>query len=307
MDSLAGKTFLNYLYSWGAAIVILGALFKLTHIPGANLMLFIGMGTEVVVFFFFAFDRSYEVVDDGVAAAKRIESGESEGESDAISDAHQEGESAPVMAGGGYSIASAGGSGPVIMGGGVSGGSGATGSGPVIIGGGGSAIGSGPVIIGGGGAIGGGNATGSGPVIIGGGGVSGDTVAATGGEGVSGPVVIGGGGVTTAGLEPQQIETVTQEYIDKIKELTDALQHVSDQSSALERNMEEMEQLGRNLTGINTIYEMQLRSVSAQVGNLDAVNEQTRRMAQQIEELNSVYARMLEAMTVNMNLNQNIK
>ena len=51
MDSVPGQTFLNYAYSWGASIVILGALFKLTYLPGGNLMLFIGMGTEVVVFF----------------------------------------------------------------------------------------------------------------------------------------------------------------------------------------------------------------------------------------------------------------
>ena len=50
MDSVAGQIFLNYAYSWGAAVVILGTLFKLTHLPEANLMLFLGMGTEVVVF-----------------------------------------------------------------------------------------------------------------------------------------------------------------------------------------------------------------------------------------------------------------
>ena len=49
MDSKTGQQFLNYAYSWGASIVILGALFKLTHIAGANMMLFIGMGTEVLV------------------------------------------------------------------------------------------------------------------------------------------------------------------------------------------------------------------------------------------------------------------
>ena len=46
LDTEKGRVLLQYLYSWGAAIVILGALFKLTHIAGANLMLFIGMGTE---------------------------------------------------------------------------------------------------------------------------------------------------------------------------------------------------------------------------------------------------------------------
>ena len=60
MDTVAGQTFLNYAYSWGASIVILGALFKLTHLPGANVMLFIGMGTEVFVFFISAFDRPFD-------------------------------------------------------------------------------------------------------------------------------------------------------------------------------------------------------------------------------------------------------
>ena len=56
MASYRGKVIMNYAYSWGAAIVIAGTLFKLTHLPGANLMLWIGMGTEVLVFFISAFD-----------------------------------------------------------------------------------------------------------------------------------------------------------------------------------------------------------------------------------------------------------
>ena len=66
MDSVPGQTFLNYAYSWGASIVILGTLFKLTHIEGANLMLFIGMGTEVFVFFISAFDRPFDKTADGM-------------------------------------------------------------------------------------------------------------------------------------------------------------------------------------------------------------------------------------------------
>ena len=65
MDSVPGQTFLNYAYSWGASIVILGALFKLTHLPGGNFMLFIGMGTEVVVFFLSAFDRPFDKEEIG--------------------------------------------------------------------------------------------------------------------------------------------------------------------------------------------------------------------------------------------------
>ena len=65
MDSVPGQTFLNYAYSWGASIVILGALFKLTHLPGGNMMLFVGMGTEVVVFFLSAFDRPFDKQEIG--------------------------------------------------------------------------------------------------------------------------------------------------------------------------------------------------------------------------------------------------
>ena len=64
MDSVAGQTFLNYAYSWGASVVILGTLFKLTHLPGANFFLFLGMGTEVFVFFISAFDRPFDKTTD---------------------------------------------------------------------------------------------------------------------------------------------------------------------------------------------------------------------------------------------------
>lgn len=66
MDSVPGQTFLNYAYSWGASIVILGTLFKLTHLPGANFFLFLGMGTEVFVFFLSAFDRPFDKTADGM-------------------------------------------------------------------------------------------------------------------------------------------------------------------------------------------------------------------------------------------------
>jgi gliding motility-associated protein GldL len=44
------------LYGIGAAVVILGALFKLLHLPGANIMLIAGMGTEAIIFIFSAFE-----------------------------------------------------------------------------------------------------------------------------------------------------------------------------------------------------------------------------------------------------------
>jgi len=55
-DSRGWKIGMKYLYGWGAAVVILGALFKILHLPGANEMLIVGMGTETVVFFFSAFE-----------------------------------------------------------------------------------------------------------------------------------------------------------------------------------------------------------------------------------------------------------
>ena len=61
-----------------------------------------------------------------------------------------------------------------------------------------------------------------------------------------------------------------------------------------------MSALNRNLAGINAIYEMQLRSASTQINTIDQVHEQTRKMARQIEELNGIYNRMIQALTVNM-------
>ena len=76
MDSVPGQTFLNYAYSWGAAIVILGALFKLTHLKGGNIMLFVGMGTEAVVFFLAAFDRPFDKTEIGKELPHDFESDE---------------------------------------------------------------------------------------------------------------------------------------------------------------------------------------------------------------------------------------
>ena len=68
--------------------------------------------------------------------------------------------------------------------------------------------------------------------------------------------------------------------------------------------MEELDTLGRNLTGVNALYEVQLRSAGGQLGAIDQINEQTQKMAKQIEELNSIYTRMIDAMTSNMNRSQ---
>ena len=69
LETQKGQTILNYLYSWGAAIVILGALFKLTHINGADLMLFLGMGTEVLTFIVNGFERQSSAKETEAPAA----------------------------------------------------------------------------------------------------------------------------------------------------------------------------------------------------------------------------------------------
>ena len=63
VQSSGWKNFMAKLYGWGAALVILGALFKINHWPMATLMLIIGMGTEVIIFFFSAFEPMHEEVD----------------------------------------------------------------------------------------------------------------------------------------------------------------------------------------------------------------------------------------------------
>jgi len=50
------KNFMAKLYGWGASVVIIGALFKINHYPGANIMLILGLGTEAAIFFFSAFE-----------------------------------------------------------------------------------------------------------------------------------------------------------------------------------------------------------------------------------------------------------
>ena len=99
MDSVPGQTFLNYAYSWGASVVILGTLFKLTHLPGANFMLYLGMGTEVIVFFLSAFDRPFDKTADGMDLAIHSEE---ENEGEAVSGGVQVQGGGTVIIGGGF-------------------------------------------------------------------------------------------------------------------------------------------------------------------------------------------------------------
>ncbi|MBR6937786.1 MAG: gliding motility protein GldL [Prevotella sp.] len=260
MDSVPGQTFLNYAYSWGASIVILGTLFKLTHLPGANFFLFLGMGTEVFVFFISAFDRPFDKTADGRDLPTHLVEGGEVVEGVEL----PEGYVAPE----GQAVAAAVGGGGGVVGG----------SGTIIIGGGHGSNGE----------VGGDEEVGA--------------VGNVGGVGSVGSVGVVGGGAWISqnqDVTPDMAEAQGN-YVEELKKLTEMLGKVSEQSERLTRDSEEMENLNRTLTGICKVYEMQLKGASQQIGTIDQINEQSRKMAEQIGELNKIYARMIEAMTVNM-------
>jgi archaellum component FlaC len=100
--------------------------------------------------------------------------------------------------------------------------------------------------------------------------------------------------------DPAAIEEAVKNYAEELTELTEVLSRVKAQAARMSTDSEEMENLNRTLTGIATVYELQLRNISKQVSTIEQIDEQTRKMAGQIEELNKVYARMIQALTVNM-------
>jgi len=63
LESKQGKTVLHKTYSWGASVVIVGALFKIQHYPGANAILPVGLGVEAAIFLLFGIQKPHEEVD----------------------------------------------------------------------------------------------------------------------------------------------------------------------------------------------------------------------------------------------------
>lgn len=269
MDSVPGQTFLNYAYSWGASIVILGALFKLTHLPGANFMLFAGMGTEAFVFFLSAFDRPFDKTADGRDIPTHV--------------TEEYLETGKVTYGENEEAAASGGQTIIIGGGSFSGGAGI------------SAASSSSVA--------GSESEGTEQID--------ESVAAAvapgagfseNGAAVAGATIAGGNTAWVSGQQgvTPEMADAQNNYVEELKKLVETLEKVNEQSTRLTRDSEEMENLNRTLTGISKVYEMQLKGASQQIGTIDQINEQSRKMAQQIEQLNKIYARMIEAMTVNM-------
>ena len=256
LDSVPGQTFLNYAYSWGASIVILGTLFKLTHLPGANLMLYLGMGTEVIVFFISAFDRPFDKTAIGKDIPVHVTDEYLEGEN-IINEQTSENETVNIN---GVNLNGQ----PIIIGQPITGTVAPVGSG------------------------------------------NGSAVSETPNENAELNINIDSQNwVANQQQINPEMEEATNNYVEELKKLTETLAKVSEQSARLTRDSEEMENLNRTLTGICKVYEMQLKGASSQIGTIDQINEQSRKMASQIEQLNNIYTRMIEAMTVNMRVAAN--
>lgn len=328
MDSVPGQTFLNYAYSWGASIVILGALFKLTHLPGGNFMLFMGMGTEVVVFFLSAFDRPFDKdeigkelphdyeTDEEIAARLGLTDDDEETDDtdedtiedttvdEAVSQSAVQPAAAAQPAAAQPAAQSA--AQPVAQGM----------SGVVFVGGGAAAApaAAATATVGGGG-------TAAAPETAG-------ATAAAAAPNAAAAAQAAIAAATPAGAQPfdaeakrlaeiirlandellrraqavlsPEMEEATQAYIAKLRTLADTFTKVDEQSARLAHDSEEMAQLNRTLTAINKTYDLHFQSISKQVGTIEQINEETRQLAKRIEELNGVYRRMIDAMAVNM-------
>ena len=287
-----GQRFFNFAYSIGAAIVIWGALFKILHLPGGSTLLCIGMGTEIAMFILTAFDRPpREYAWEDVFP---------------VLDTKQA-EDRPDFNGGG------GGGGVVINGG--------------------YAAGEFPEMEGGEIHVDGSGAQVSGGVIAGG--------------VIGGPMVAGSPEAIASQLETAgEMADASKDFLEKMQgiaeqmgrlnETTEALNDVSrtllgsyqaitENSESVSNNsrgyVSQMEDLNRNIAGLNTIYEIQLKSISSQLESIDRVNrglkdirdmydkaanessrycEETEKMARYMKQLNSVYEKMITAMTINM-------
>lgn len=324
MDSVPGQTFLNYAYSWGASIVILGALFKLTHLPGGNFMLFMGMGTEVVVFFLSAFDRPFDKdeigkelphdyeTDEEIAARLGLTDDDEEADDtdedtieDTTADEAAEAAAQPVA----QPVAQPAAVQPAAQ--------------PAAA----AAQGmSGVVFVGGGAAAA--PAAAATATVGGGGAAAAPETAAAAAPNAAEAAQAAIAAATPAGAQPfdaeakrlaeiirlandellrraqavlsPEMEEATQAYIAKLRTLADTFTKVDEQSARLAHDSEEMAQLNRTLTAINKTYDLHFQSISKQVGTIEQINEETRQLAKRIEELNGVYRRMIDAMAVNM-------
>lgn len=307
MDSVPGQTFLNYAYSWGAAIVILGALFKLTHLPGGNIMLFLGMGTEALVFFLAAFDRPFDKKEIGKDLPKDFETDEEIERAEGLTVAQempmkeefvgetldlpelnnddsqpsttteacsaQQTDAAPAVEipSPTQSSASAAGIAVAQVNTGVN-----TEVHPEV------ATTVAPAIA----------AHYEAP--------EGQESVAQSAQQLSTIIRLANDELlrrTQAVLSPE-MEAATEDYIAKLRTLNETLSKVDEQSARLTRDSQEMENLNRTLIGINKVYDLHFASISRQVTTIEEINNQTQQLAAKIEEVNRIYTRMMQTLNV---------
>ena len=338
MDSVPGQTFLNYAYSWGAAIVILGALFKLTHLKGGNIMLFVGMGTEAVVFFLAAFDRPFDKTEIGKELPHDFESDEEIERAEGLTTetapdvAAQPGIAAPAAPAQPLAAAQATAFAPQLAPAApgyapqTSVAAATTGALPETAAAPGTPLPQQPV------------ATAQ---------AASETAQATnetaqvaeataqttdaaaqpavdtpqtaapfvaahyqtaegqraleeGAQRLAEIVRLANDELlrrTQAVLSPE-MEEATEEYIEKLRTLNETLAKVDEQSARLTRDSQEMENLNRTLIGINKVYDLHFASISRQVTTIEEINAQTRDLAAKIEEVNQIYARMVQTLNI---------
>lgn len=314
MDSVPGQTFLNYAYSWGASIVILGALFKLTHLPGGNFMLFIGMGTEVVVFFLSAFDRPFDKdeigkelphdyeTDEEIAARLGLDLDDEEEETNDDNEYADNDTAQPETT---EQVA------PAVQ---PAAQPAATVAQP--------AAASVQTVFVAPAATTAATATTATQAET----QSANAEAQNAAHAAAAQAAIAA--ATPAGAVPfdaeakrlaeiirmandellhraqavlsPEMEEATQQYIQKLRTLAETFDKVDEQSVKLTRDSEEMANLNRTLTAINKTYDLHFKSISQQVGTIESINEQTRKLAKQIEDLNGVYSRMIQALSMKM-------
>lgn len=266
ISSEKGQRFFNFAYSIGAAIVIWGALFKILHLPGGNFLLSLGMGTEVLMFTLTAFDRPpRDYKWENVFPV--FETGDPDDRPD-------------FKAGTG-----------VVINGAVNGsGASASQSGPVQA----------PVL-----------ASDSTPAEV----VS-SMVSAT--QTYLDQVSAMAEELRHLQKTTRSLNNVSDVLLESYKAITENSENITRSSTGY---VEQMQGLNRNIQGLNTIYEIQLKSVSSQLDAIDRVNagikeirdmyersssqsarycEETEKMALYMHQLNSVYEKMINAMTINM-------
>ena len=329
LSSEKGKRTLNRVYSIGASFVVIGAMFKIMRLPGADFILGTSLIVEAIVFFVSAFERpnaeyNWEEVFPVLSSKNPLDRPDFATEGSGI-------------AGGG--VVNIGG-GMVNVGEGVMDGSGAAGSGGFA---------------GGGGFVGGSGG-------FAGGGVS---VPSTPEGRVSAGLATMGLDISEQDSEmlAESIKKLNSaaEQISKMADLSEATQAYIDQISTVSHNLEKfseitgslgevsdslinsckvisgvgeegadtkpksyvehMSQLNDNISGLNNFYETQLTGLSAQMDTIHHINaglnrirdmydnslvdsaafrNENERMAQLLGQLNQVYGRLLQAMTVNM-------